>query len=61
MDARMKTYEVTLKRRETKSLIQNMRQRRELVRAESIESAKSAALAISDNRLYFVVDNVRTK
>lgn len=61
MDARMKTYEVTLKRRETKSLIQNMRQRRELVRAESIESAKVVALGMSDNRLYFVVANVRTK
>ena len=61
MGESMKTYEVTLKRRETKSLVQNMRQRRELVQAESIEAAKAAALEISDNRLYFVVDNVRTK
>lgn len=61
MDARMKTYEVTLKRRETKSPVQNMRQRRETVQAESIDAAKSAALGMSDNRLYFVVANVRTK
>ena len=56
----MRTYEVTLKR-VTGNLVQDMRQRRETVRANNEAEAKAEALSMNDNQRYFVVASVKVK
>lgn len=52
-------YEVTLKRRETLSPVQNARQLRVTVSAPNEETAKAIALFKDNNGKYFVVAHVR--
>jgi hypothetical protein len=52
-------YEVTLKRKQELNAVQNQRQRRETVSANSPQEAKAKALEINGNARYFTVESVR--